>query len=159
MYQKVITDYSIWFYTKQNSEHHCIGPSITSQKRLVLKWSTISFGLLTFLVPKKFGPHMKIIMRHFFRSQISWGSNVFGPKFLETQKVMGLNEIGDHFKTSHRRGSRNFLYYIIDGPQCIQSSDILRSQKIWKKSPNCLTSTYCSVKIGRFVQNFVAFSE
>ena len=74
---------------------------------LQLKWSLISFGLLTFLVlkkcgppkiliPKKFGPRIKIIIWQFLH-QISWVPNFSGPKFLGVQISQGPNFLGSKF--------------------------------------------------------------
>ena len=87
-------------------------------KRLVLKWSPISFGPLLFWTSRnlglmKFGPQeiwtreiwyprnigtkkFGLLMKMIFIS----GPNFAGPKFLGGQKGKGPIEIGDHFSTS-----------------------------------------------------------
>ena len=79
--------------------------------RSYLKWSPITFGPLTFLVPKKFGPWEVWAQRNllpawnslysifmqgptflgpkFLRDQISWRPNFSGTKFLGDQKGQG----------------------------------------------------------------------
>ena len=79
--------------------------------RSYLKWSPITFGPLTFLVPKKFGPWEVWAQRNllpawnslysifmqgptflgpkFLRDQISWRPNFSGTKFLGDQKSQG----------------------------------------------------------------------
>ena len=69
---------------------------------LVLKWSPISFGPLTFLGPEKFGPYNDFHAgTKFHRDQISRVPNFSWPK-----KVRGPNEIADHLSTS-----RMFAYH------------------------------------------------
>ena len=82
---------------------------------LQLKWSPISFGPLTFLVPKKFEPQ-EIQSPHenhhmgfpyagtiILEVQIFLGPNFSGTKFWGAQKVTGPNEIVDHFSYSQMR--------------------------------------------------------
>ena len=72
--------------------HNCLG--------LMLKWSPISFGPLTFwsprnLGPKKFGPRIKIIIWYFYEGtkflgdQFSQGTNFSETKFLGDQNIQG----------------------------------------------------------------------
>ena len=65
---------------------------------LYLKWSPISFGPLTFSAPKKFGPFMRIILRHFYAGKkLPGAKSSRGPKKSGSQMWLGTISVIAYF--------------------------------------------------------------